>query len=256
MIEIDYPGALGLAMLWPADFYAELVGRRSSFELVSSITLDRGEGYGFRVDAGQAFRFTMVERVQLLDMCLYNADDITEHFASGAQIAIEGNQVGQLTRIWGNAPRSRPLATCIADTVREQGSELHMHEHHAHGAHCNPHHWELFSQQHPKTCYDNLRQGLSMLGLGQREIHDNINLYSKKAWNPATGQAVGEMGDAEAGDYIEFYAEIPLLVSLSLCPYGDGDVRPEGWAGQEIPVYPVSVEIFNTGVPAAAYVSS
>ncbi len=253
MTDLHYPGALGLTMPWPQEFYAELVGRRDSFTPVSGITLNRAEGHGFRVEAGQAFRFTMVERVQLLDMCLYNAHDITEHFASGAQIAIEGNQVGRLTRIWGNAPRSRPLATCIADTVREQSSELHLHEHHAHGAHCNPHHWQLFSRRHPNTCYDNLRQGLSMLGLGQREIHDNINLYSKKAWNPATGQTVGAMGDAEAGDYIEFYAEIPLLVVLSLCPYGDGDVRPESWADQEIPVYPVSVDIFDTGVQPLRY---
>lgn len=247
MDEVRYPGALGLKYPFPQAFYADLVKRRETFERVSSLTIPAGGAHGFRVEAGHTFRLTIVERVQLMDMCLYNADDITEHFATGTQLAVEGNAVGRLTRIWGTPPRSRPLCTCIADTLREQGSEHYMHEHHAHGAHCNPHHWELFAGIHPPTCYDNLRQALAMLGLSQREIHDNVNLYSKKAWDPHTGHAVGAMGDADVGDCIEFYAEVPLLVALSLCPYGDGALHPEGWAEATVPVYPIRLDVFSTG---------
>jgi hypothetical protein len=241
-------GALNIDCPIDLDFYNTLTGKRSSFTRISDLRISSGEGYGFKVAAGNTFRLTTTERVQLADLCVYNADDITERFDTGTQIAIEGNAVGRLTRIWGNPPRSRPLCTVIADTLRERSSEHHMHEHHAHGAHCNPHHWELFDHAHPHTCYDNLRKGLSMLGLGQTEIHDNVNLWSKKAWNPATGHAVGAMGDAEPGDCIEFYAEIDLQLSISLCPYGDGAVNPDAWAGAKIPLYPIRLEIFSTGV--------
>lgn len=229
------------------EFYGRLLSARPSFKLLETHR-PPGTGYGFRVQAGQAFRLSMVEGPQILDVDIFNAQDVTEHYAAGAQFHIEGTLVSRFTRIWGTPPKSRPLATVIADSVRWRDNAGSLRDHKSYGGHCHPHHWVLFAGRHPRTCYDNLRAGLAMLGLSQRHIHDNLNLFEKMGMDPYTGQHTHAKSDAEAGDYLEFYAELSLLVAVSLCPYGEGSVPPSGWRETEISVRPISIEVFETGI--------
>jgi len=194
------------------------------------------------------FRIVTVSQPQITDVCILNADDPTEHYAAGTQLAVEGSHVNRLTRVWGTPPKSRPLCTCIADTVKQLDEPLNVRHHVVYSAHCNPHHWTLYSGHHPKTCYDNLRSGMALMGLSQRFIHENLNLFQKSGLDPHSGHFLIEGSESEADDYIEFFAEINLIVVMSLCPYGGGGVEPQDWPGAEIPVYPLSVEIFDTGI--------
>jgi uncharacterized protein YcgI (DUF1989 family) len=234
-------------------FYSTLVERRESFERVSVYPVDPAThpGHAFRVEAGQAFRLVVLEHGQIIDTMFYNADDPTERYASGAQFAIEGGQITRLTRIWGNPPHSRPLATVTADTLRVSsgGKAGPMAEHLAFGGHCNPHHYALLSGTHPHTCYDNFRAALATVGLSQRWAGDNMNLFSASGLDPTTGDYFIGPSHAERGDYIEFYAEIALLVAISLCPAGSGGVSDgsDGWR-TDLPIHPIGLEIYNTGV--------
>jgi uncharacterized protein YcgI (DUF1989 family) len=228
-----------------AGFYAELAKRRMSFRHVESHIVPVG-GYGFTVSEGQTFRLVMVEGPQIIDLDIFNRDDVTEHYAAGSQFHLEGTLVTRFTRIWGTPPLSRPLATVIADTVAWRDNSAALRDHKSYGAHCHPHHWVLFAGRHPRTCYDNLRAGVGMLGLSQRHVHDNLNLFEKMGMDPYTGQHMHARSDAEAEDYLEFYAEVPLAVALSLCPYGDGSVPPIRWSEAEIPVRPVRIEIYDS----------
>lgn len=243
-------------------FYSDLVALRPRFEKVSDHVVEPpNTGWGFRVNAGQAFRIVTVDGPQITDVCILNADDPTEHYAAGTQLAIEGSHVTRMTRVWGTSPKSRPLCTCIADSVKQVESERNVRHHVVYSAHCNPHHWTLYSGRHPRTCYDNLRAGLALLGLNQRFIHDNLNLFQLSGLDPYTGHFLIEGSEAEAGDHIEFFAEVNLLVAMSLCPYGGGGVEPEDWPDSEIPVFPLAVEIYETGVeplgwPEVSYSSS
>src|SRR5262249_51450731 len=208
-------------------------------------------GYAFRVEAGQAFRLVTLEHAQIVDTTLYNADDPTEHYASGAQAAIEGLQITRLTRIWGTPPKSRPLATVTADTVRVGPKAAPVREHAAHGAQCNPHLWAMYAGTNPRSCYDNFRAALATVGLSQRHVNDNMNLFQNTALDPATGDYLLGRGYSEPGDYLEFFAEIPLLVAISVCPAGGGGAveSPEDWGGDGgVPTYPMGVEIYTTGV--------
>lgn len=91
-----------------------------------------------------------------------------------------------------------------------------------------------------------------MLGLHQRYVHDNLNLFMKGGYDQSTGASIVDDSDATTGDYIEFYAEMELLVALSLCPAGSGsdDLR-DSWndAAAVIHVNPVLVTILDTGTP-------
>jgi uncharacterized protein YcgI (DUF1989 family) len=115
-----------------ADFYSDLIAARASFELVSSQIVAPDHGYGFRVEAGQSFRLTQIEAAQILDTCILSTDEPIEYCLPGTQLAIEGFTITRLTRLWGTPPSSRPLATCIADTVRPRPNPLHMRDHFCH----------------------------------------------------------------------------------------------------------------------------
>ena len=230
-------------------FYNDLVRRRDKFELVSRHILAPGSGYGFRVDEGQAFRFVMLERAQILDVNMMNAHDPSEHYETGTQMSLEGGRITRLTRIWGSPPLSRPLTTCIANTVQTRPNEHGLTDHFCYSGHCSAHFWYLFTGSHHRPCYDNLRAGMAMLGLSQRWIHSSMNLFMKSAIDGAGIKRV-DRSDAIAGDYIEFYAEIPLHVALSLCPNGSGTSPGAIWDdATQTPVYPVGVEIYETGLP-------
>lgn len=236
-------------------FYANLIGQRENARLAWRHVAPGRSGFGWRVAAGQLFRLVMVEGGQVADLCLSSAEDPTEHYAAGAQFYIEGARITRSTRIWGTPPRSRPLAFVTADTVRvrpgTQGEGLHAaaRQHHkCYGAHCNPHHWKLFAGIHPPTCYDNLRAAYAQLGLSQYTIHDNMNLFGRFAMDPESGVHTPVPTQAEAGDYLEFYAETDLLVALSVCPYGYSATPPEQWIDGAPPTRPIGVEVYDTGI--------
>jgi uncharacterized protein len=237
-------------------FYGRLAASRPGWTLAWSHLVPKRSGYGWRVSAGQAFRLVMVEGGQVADLCIFAADDPREHYAAGAQFYVEGARVTKTTRIWSNPPWSRPLATVTGDTVRVRppidgrGMSSPARQHHkCYGAHCNPHHWKLFAGIHPPTCYDNLRAACAQLGLDQTYIHDNLNLFGRFAMDPESGLHIPEPTQAERGDYIEFFAEVDLLLALSACPYGYSAVPPEEWADGAPPARPIGVEVFDTGLP-------
>jgi uncharacterized protein YcgI (DUF1989 family) len=235
-------------------FYDHLLAARAGFSAPTfERTVSRGTGYGLRIDAGQVVRLVTVEQAQIIDLCLASSEDPTETYAAGTQLAWEGGLVTRGTRIWGGPPRSRPIAYCTADTLIPRDDASLARDHVCHGAHCNPHHWMLYTGRHPRTCYDNLRAGMAMLGLHQRFLFDNMNLFQKTALDPNTGQYLEGVSDAVAGDYIEFYAEIPLNVVISLCPQGSGadtmSEDGEAWIPYfDMPVFPIRVEVYDTGV--------
>lgn len=238
----------GPSMPFEADFYQGLADRHADFPVRRRDIVETNTGYGVRVLAGHTFRLEMIEGPQIIDLDIFAAEDPLEHYSAATQLWLEGGAVTVFTRIWGLPPRSRPLATVIADHIGRVDAGHGLRDHKAYGAHCNPHHWVLFADQLPNTCYDNLRAGCAMVGLPQQRIHDNLNLYMKAAMDPLTGQHLNVTSDAVKGDYIQFFAEIDLLIVLSLCPYGDGSVPPEEWATTPIPEYPIAVEIADADV--------
>ena len=63
------------------------------------------------------------------------------------------------------------------------------------------------------------------MGLTETDvIGDNINLFQKMRIDGLTGRRYFSKTDAKKGDHIEFYAEIDLLISVSVCPDGDSSL--------------------------------
>jgi uncharacterized protein YcgI (DUF1989 family) len=212
---------------------------------VSRKLVPGGSGHGFRVEAGSTFAFTLVEGAQIVDVCLVNADDPAEYYATGPQLAIEGGRIGRWTRLWGNAPRSRPLATCVADSVGARVRDGLLANHISHSDCCSGAFWLAVSGRHRRSCYDNLCDALAMVGLDARAFQGNVNLFMSAALDPDTGDLVEGKSTAVRGDKIVFYAEIPLHVALSVCPAGPGG--PPGDRPETKP-HAVEVEVAETGI--------
>ncbi len=236
-------------------FYNNLAANRHAFTAAWQHEVAPLSGYGFRVDAGQIFRLFMSQGPSVADLCIFAAADPDEHYSAGAQFYIEGARVTRGVRIWGTPPRSRPLATVTADTSRTRadwggtGLRQPARQHHkCFGAHCNPHHWLLFAGIHPPTCYDNLRDACAQLGLSQHAIHDNLNLFGRFDMDPENGVYTPESTHAERGDYLEFYAEVDLLLAISACPYGHQRTPPEDWARKPIIARPFDIHVLDTHI--------
>ncbi len=69
-----------------------------------------------------------------------------------------------------------------------------------------------------RNARDNFLVELGKHGLGKRDLHANVNFFSKVAVNDA-GDLLFATGHSRAGDFVELRAEMDLLVVLSNTPH-------------------------------------
>lgn len=243
-------------------YYQELLRRRPHATHVSHDRVEAHVGaHGFRADAGQLVRLTLPEGPQIVDVCVVGVEDPHERYSTGTQMAMEGGRISRGTRIWGSPPRTRPLAVCVADTVKSSGGAPGLREHLAYGAHCVPHMWVRPDGTAERSCHDNLRNAFSMIGVDPDHVGDNLNLFMKGTFGTSQGDLLVARSDAEAGDYIEFAIEVAVHVAISLCPVGAGSdmsAPEEFWDHhQEVAqIRPVEVDVFEVDYGSIAVPST
>lgn len=205
--------------------------RQPAIETVE-IAVDTGRAV--RVPQGHVMRLACPDGPQVADVCFFNAEDPTERLWANQTLNREGAYVSIGSRLWGTMPRFRPLATIIADTVRARVAPTDTPHHIVLGAHCNRWMWLLATGRadHP-NCYDHLCMAVDEANIDRSLIHDNVNFFQKTRIDTATHQYVTQVPDVEPGDYVEIFAEVPLVVAVSVCPMGSGRYRAE--SGQRDP---------------------
>ena len=186
------------------------------------------EARTFRVPAGHFFRITCAEGPQVGDLNLFHGTDLSERFFSGKTRALHGTHVSTGDRLWSGFPHLRPMATITADTLGWYGRDsFGGGVHDVIGTRCDPYtHHLLSGQDYHHCCHSNLTRALVTevdLPLEQAEplVHDVLNVFMCTGFTADTGQYFMKATPAQAGDYIEFFAEIDLLGVLSACPGGD-----------------------------------
>jgi uncharacterized protein YcgI (DUF1989 family) len=224
------------------EFYAKIRAGAGGFRQVERFVIPPFNGRGFIVRRGHTFRVIEEEGPQVADVTFWNADDPEEYFSMSRTWLMDGFFVGVFSRLWSDVPKLRPLAVCVEETVDTRGRDGDFHHHFAQ-THCCPEVMEArLGKAGLNACHVNLLQAIQPFGLEERHIHDNINVHQKVRVDPATGKMFGARTASQAGDYIEFYANIDLLVAVSVCPNGDG-VAHQAYEG----VKPIAIEIYDTG---------
>ena len=234
-------------------FYEALRRARLQFKPVDSFVVSLAErGRAFVVQKGHAVRIICLKAAQVTDVCIWNAHDRGERFWNDETLNQQGVHVSSFDRLWSNMPKYRPMMTIIEDTVENKPTFPGANHHILLGAHCNPHqwYWSLGNKTHPcvtkYNCYHNLVRAIAAFGLQPEDLHDNINLFQKSRIDLETGKCISEPSDAKKGDYVELYAEIDVLVAVSICSMGSGTYAPS--VGEQ-DVTPIGIEIFDTGIP-------
>jgi len=203
-------------------------------------------GRGFAVRRGQAFRVVEEAGAQAGAVAVWNADDHRETLLAATTIAREGVVVRPYVRLMSGLPWVRPLMTCVDDTVRLDPPDPEWHQHSV-GSHCSPEYLELrFGVTGANACRVNLLQAIEPFGLAEEALHDTVNVHYKVHFGDVErGRIYAQRSDAKPGDHVEFYAELDLLVAVSVCPLGDGSGGPAGPNG----LRPLGIEIYDTGIP-------
>ena len=202
----------------------------------------------FEVPAGHFFRITSVEGPQVGDLNLWNRDDLSERFFSGKTRALHGTHITTGERMWTSFPAMRPMATIIEDSLVWYGmDEFGGSVHDVIGTRCDPYTGNLLAgSQYHHCCHSNLTRALAdHLGISLAEaephVHDVLNVFMCTGFTRDTGQYFMKQSPVRPGDYLEFFAEIPLLGALSACPGGDCSSEH---SSDTAACYPLLVETF------------
>jgi hypothetical protein len=227
------------------DFYDILRSARLRFKRLDSFTIPPYRGRGFLVKGGHTFRVIEETGPQIGDVAFWNAQNSQEYFSAMCTWLVEGWIIRPFTRLWSELPWFRPMMTCLEDTVRsEEDGDYH---HHFMGTHCTPETVEMgYGVSGLNACRLNLLEAIEPFGLEEGNLRENINVHEKDRLDPRTGQRSITRGDGRPGDYIEFYAEMDLLVAVSVCPFGDGSANPTMYKSDV--VRPLRIEIYDTGI--------
>lgn len=205
-------------------------------------------GLAWPVRQGQVCRITTVDGPQAGDLNLWSLSNPRERFWATRSRMLEGSHVTTLSRLWSTRPYHRPMLTFIADTLPTEPSASGARCHDLLGSGCDPFIWKLMNGvDFDRTCYNNLARAIAPYHLTEFDVHDVVNLFMRTGLDPLTGMYILEPVPAEAGDYVEFFAEIDLLCALSSCPAGDISVAHLGAdrADTASTCLPLGVEVFD-----------
>ncbi len=235
---------------FPQKFYEGLRCAQANFKPVESFIISCEEGgRAFIVKRGYSARIICVEGPQIADVFFWNADDHNEFFCNDETLNQHGTHLTVFDRIWSTMPRYRPMMTIIEDTVQNKPTHPGARHHILLGAHCNPYewYWALRDKEHPYVttynCYYNATRAVKPYGI--LALHDNLNLFQKARIDLETCKSISEPSDARKGDYVEFYAEMDVLLAISVCPMGS--FTYDATVGEQ-DISPIGVEIYDTAI--------
>jgi len=233
----------------PAPDIALYHAARANAELADQITIPPRDARCFTVPAGHFFRIKSVEGPQVGDLNLWHADNLTERFYSGKTRALHGSHISTGARMWSSFPALRPMATVVEDTLSWYGiDQFGGAVHDVIGTRCDPYTNNLLTGgQYHHCCHSNLTRalaahtGLSLLK-AEAHIHDVLNVFMCTGFTRDTSQYFMKASPVRPGDYIEFFAEIPLLGALSACPGGDCSTEH---SSDTAACHPLLVQVFK-----------
>ncbi|MGD8765705.1 MAG: urea carboxylase-associated family protein [Desulfobacteraceae bacterium] len=180
----------------------------SSNEIVKSFRIEAKTGYGFQINKGQRLRIVDLEGEQVADLVCFALDHSQEYLSSGRSINYAGNiYLSSGDVLYSN--RSNPMLTIETDQVGK------------HDFLFPPCSQEMFAieydiyEPHP-NCLENLTQSLKPFGIVEAQIPIPFNVFMN-AHVSENGEITIRPPLSKAGDYIEFLAEMDLMVAVSAC---------------------------------------
>lgn len=199
------------------------------------------QGLAIELQPGQHMRVVDLEGQQVVDMALFNLGNLREKLSTSySRTRYVSTRVGEYVprdRINVNdilmSTLCRPMMTLIDETASEKGV------HDCHNRMCNRYLYEVQLGLGPLDgCHEIIARAVAPYGLLAEDIPDTFDINMRYEHDCTKHAWVIGLPASRAGDYVEFRAEMPLLVALSVCPLEAGQCN----GGKSTPV---SVEIYE-----------
>ena len=205
-------------------------------KLVEEFVIPRRSSKAFVVKKGQVLRVTAHEGKQVADIRFLNAHDYREQFAARWSIPLNSIQkIGgykKIKQLWSKVPYDNVMLTVIDDKVGD----------HNFGCQCSPIFARLKGSPGDLTCAELFDRCLGPYGLSMKDLDSAgvFNLFMPVRYlDDENGTFSFNRPSCEKGDYIDFRAEMDVLVAATSCPEGNivNDFDPKG----------LRYEIFDSG---------
>lgn len=200
----------------------------SDRELVEEFVTPKASARAFILRKRQVLRITAHEGKQVADVKFLNAHDYQEQFAAVWSIfpnSLEGiGGVRRLQKLYSKPPWERVMLTVVDDKVGD----------HLFNGSCSPGIAERFpGTPVGATCMDLFAEVLRPYGLSMADLDSagtfNVFMPMRSKDDP-DGTWEPYPPSCEKGDYIEFRAEMDILVASTSCPQANviNDFQPKG----------------------------
>ena len=210
--------------------------RHTVFEKV----LEPKTGIAVEMKKGQHVRVTDVDGKQCGDLAFFNRHNIREkhcqnlsrsrQFKPGEGYRIRDRfDIGDCIYSTGY----NKMMTIIADTAVPGGvHEIELHS-------CNTQMYISMGLTPPPNggCWELLSAALKPYGIEPEDIPDTFDCFANLKHYPETHEWRFESPVTRPGDYLEFRAEMDVIVGLSVCPFE--------WATNNWIITPLKIEIFD-----------
>lgn len=180
--------------------------------LLTDFTLDAGEPWIHRIEAGQTFRIVDLCGNQAVDTFFYNAENIAERYSATDTILRQRNiYLTKGSVLTSNLSRS--MLTITDDTCGR---------HDTLGGACSTESNTVryaLEKRYMHACRQSFLRAIidSDFGLTKRDIGSNINFFMNVPVTPQ-GDLTFADGISEAGKYVEMRADMNVIALISNCP--------------------------------------
>ena len=185
--------------------------------MIEGIVVPPRTGKAIEVRTNQVLRVVLSEGPQVVDLDVFNRDDLTERFCSSKTRTREGVHLTTGNGLYSIPPWERVMLTIIDDTVRHEPNPRGAVSHDLLYGRCSRKlRVERYGTDTP-GCQENIAAAIAEYGLGPEDVHDPFNIFMNTGIEE-TGSLFFVDPDAVAGDHIELRAEMNCLVAVSNCP--------------------------------------
>ncbi|MDO9467334.1 MAG: urea carboxylase-associated family protein [Thiobacillus sp.] len=166
-------------------------------------------GIAFLLRAGQRLRVIDPQGEQVADLIAFNRDDTQEYLSSGRTLDY-ASRLFLTTDDLLYSNRSRPMFRIGEDRVRRHDFLLTP---------CSADTFRiLYGHEHPhRGCHGNLAESLAPYGITPDQIPVTFNVFMNVDVNGETGELAVRPPRSKAGDYVDFVAQMDLIVGLTAC---------------------------------------
>lgn len=183
-------------------------------------TIPKCTGRAFEVQAGQTIRVVEAEGKQVASMMFFNAHNYKEQFMaefSGGLNFFQPPELGKvgshyrLGELYSKVPYENLMLTVTDNKLGD----------HFLGTHCSRLMMETLGASGHRSCSDNFADALREYGLELGDVYSPsvLNVFANvRIDTGGDGEIMIQPPRSEKGDYMEFQAQMDLLVVVSACP--------------------------------------